>query len=406
MNEYLFHISELLQKKLRGDLTIEEEQELIKWMKGDEDKKALVENLTNESFIREGLEKLERYDLEKNRAYLHQILLERIAKDSTSANPPISISRRNRVWRTIAIAASIIGFVVMTRFLFLQGDTGTDSMNPPVLVSNDVLAPDKSRAQLKLADGSIVLLDSAGAGTLAKEAGTVIVKTADGRISYQSSSEVSKRELIYNTLNNPKGSKVVDMMLADGSRVWLNAGSSISFPVNFIGAERRVKITGEAYFEVAKDPMKPFIVSSSGMDVRVLGTHFNINSYEDEDELKTTLLEGSVRIEKGGESTVLIPGEQAKLTKDGTIRLDKQANIEEVMAWKNGSFYFDGADIQTIVRQVGRWYDVEVEFEGKIPEGHYRGRPSRNISLSQMLKVIEYSGVKFKVEGKKLIIME
>ena len=185
----------------------------------------------------------------------------------------------------------------------------------------------------------------------------------------------------------------------------MNAASSIRFPASFTGSERKVEITGEAYFEVAKNPAMPFTVAVNGMNVEVLGTHFNINSYTDEAAIKTTLLEGAVKVTKGSAMAILSPGQQAQLTSNGQIGVNKNIDVDEVMAWKNGKFQFgDKVDIGTIMRQIARWYDVDVEYKGVFTK-HFGGSISREVNISQVLKVLETTGdVKYKVEGRKVIV--
>jgi len=237
-----------------------------------------------------------------------------------------------------------------------------------------------------------------------------VKKLGDGQIVYAWTSLSASILASYNTLTNPKGSKVIDITLSDGSRVWLNAGSSITYPIAFAGNERKITMNGEAYFEVTHNPEMPFKVCKGDMEVAVLGTHFNVNAFDDEASVRVTLLEGSIKASingstgPGGQSTILKPGEQAQIA--AGINVVRGIDIEEVMAWKNGNFYFNGADIQTIMRQVARWYDVEVVYEGGLPTGHYNGKPSRALTVSEMLKVVEYSGVKIRIDGRKIIVMK
>ena len=203
------------------------------------------------------------------------------------------------------------------------------------------------------------------------------------------------------------------MVLADGSKVWLNAASSLRFPATFTGSERKVELTGEGYFEVAKNAAMPFKVDVAGKgEVEVLGTHFNINAYEDEATINTTLLEGKIKLTAtdsrlpAHDSWLLSPGQQAQLSANGGISLNRNPDTEEVMAWKNGKFHFgEAADIQTIMRQIARWYDVQVEYKGKVTE-HIGGTISRNVNVSKVLEMLEMTGtVNFWVNGKKVTVM-
>jgi transmembrane sensor len=211
-------------------------------------------------------------------------------------------------------------------------------------------------------------------------------------------------EVVYNTISTPRGGQY-QLMLADGSKVWLNAASSLRFPASFVGKERKVELLGEAYFEVAKNAKMPFKVKVNGMEVEVLGTHFNINSYENESTIRTTLLEGSVKINKNNSSSLLKPGQQAQMNKAGEIKIINDADVEEAIAWKEGKFQFDRADIHDIMRQLTRWYDVDVEYKGTV-SSHFGGTISRDVNLSQVLNMLHLTGeVKFQVEDRKVVVM-
>jgi ferric-dicitrate binding protein FerR (iron transport regulator) len=240
-----------------------------------------------------------------------------------------------------------------------------------------------------------------GGGTLAVQNEVQVMKTAEGKVVYTGAT--TKGELVYNTLFNPRGSKVVDMQLSDGSHVWLNAGSSLTYPVAFVGNERKVTIKGEAYFEVAHDDSKPFVVSKDDVSVTVLGTHFNVNAYDDEDALKVTLLEGSVRVASNGNLKVIKPGEQA-IAASGKLQVASDVDLNEVMAWKNGIFKFKDATIESVMRQIARWYDVEVSYEGKVTN-HFIATIPRNVSAANAFKILEQTGgVNFKIEGNKVMV--
>lgn len=304
-------------------------------------------------------------------------------------------------WRTIA-AASIILFIGLGGWYLLSNKNDQQQQAVKETVSNDIKPPQENRATITLTNGQTVYLDSAAIGSLADQGSVKLVKLANGKIAYHNVSNETVKEQVYNTLTNPKGSRVVDMTLADGSRVWLNAGSSITYPVMFAGNERTVVITGEAYFEVAHDKLKPFKVSKSDMQVEVLGTHFNVNAYDDEKNIKVTLLEGAVRLKTNGDSKILKPGEQALVS--GNISILESVDMEAVMAWKDGRFKFSSVDIETIMRQVARWYDIDIEYHGKV-EGTLSGGLARNVNASQLFYVLELTDkVKFEIEGRKVIV--
>ncbi|MBS1736784.1 MAG: FecR domain-containing protein [Bacteroidetes bacterium] len=282
---------------------------------------------------------------------------------------------------------------------------------PPIAkatMPNDILAPTNSRAMITLADGSQVFLDSLNNGAVATQGNVQLVKLANGQIAYNPTSQITdhRSPITYNTLTNPRGSKVIDMKLSDGTHIWLNAGSSITYPVAFAGNERKVTLSGEGYFEVAHDASKPFHVEVEKMDVQVLGTHFNVNAYQDEEEIKTTLIQGSVKIVSGKNSKTIKPGEQASVMhgKASEIKI-APADVEEAIAWKNGFFHFNKSDLQEVMRQLSRWYNVEVEYQGDIPKREFGGEIQRNLKLSQVLILLAKSSVNFKIEGNKLIVM-
>ncbi|MBX2922873.1 MAG: FecR domain-containing protein [Chitinophagaceae bacterium] len=307
------------------------------------------------------------------------------------------------------VAASIILMVGAGCYFFSLNKAKEQTEIVSVPVPQDIAPPAANRAMITLANGHKVFLDSMANGSIAVQGNIKIVKDADGKLSYQASAKGEGQEEIYNTLYNPRGSKVIDIALADGSHVWLNAGSSLTYPVAFVGKERKVSITGEAYFEVTRNAARPFIVDRGKMSVRVLGTHFNVNAYDDETDIRVTLLEGSVKVSgtRNTASSIIKPGEQAVFSqaKGGAqIRVSDDVDVDEVMAWKNGKFQFgEKTDIQTIMRQISRWYDVEVEYKGNVT-GLIGGSISRSANVSSVLEMLEKTGeVKFKIEGKKII---
>lgn len=305
-------------------------------------------------------------------------------------------------WIRYAAAIVIIaGLAVFIRNLRPEDNkiTGIQSTAP----AQDILAPGSSNAVITLADGRQIVLDDANNGTLAQQGNVVVEKTSDGQISYTGSSD----KILYNTLFNPRGSKVVNLMLSDGTRVWLNSESSLRYPTSFVGEERVVEITGEAYFEVTHRPKEAFIVRqlSNNAQIRVLGTDFNINAYDDEASMKVTLLNGSVDVLKGDRHNLLKPGEQAEL-EDDIVKVVKDVDIDEVMSWKNGRFQFgEKADIAVIMRQISRWYNIEVKYDGSVNQ-QFWGSISRNENVSTVLKMLEATGsVKFKIEGRIVTVM-
>ncbi len=308
--------------------------------------------------------------------------------------------RRFIPWKRYAIAASAVFAIGIISYFFLfNKDKNPEVVTISKTLSHDIIAPSATKAMITLADGTQVALDNVTSGTLTKQANVNVIKTEDGKIIYTGSAS----EMIYNTLTNPRGSKVIDITLADGSHVWLNAGSSVTYPVAFVGNERKVTITGEAYFEVSRHPTKKFFVQANGSTTEVLGTHFNVNSYSNEADVKVTLLEGAVKVTKQNVSGVLKPGQQAQIT--DKINVVSDVDIETVIAWKNGLTKFKSADIKSIMRQVERWYNVDVVFEGNMPDRTFTGGVSRDAKLSELLRILEVSNIHFRLNGQKLVVM-
>jgi len=409
MNEDQLKLRQLFEQLTNNEITREEFDELFVLINnsGQEEnvKSALMAGLENEQ-LRETIGQ------ERLNTVLRGIL--------SAAHPPDLYAeapvRRMVFGRRLAAAAAILLLIGAGVWFGLLRTRSTDVAKTEQTgkreLKNDV-APGTNKAILTLADNSTVVLDSAHTGKVAQQGGTTVNNSISGQLAYDTKNE-KPTNVLYNTLTTPRGGQY-QLVLPDGSKVWLNAASSIRYPTAFAGDERKVEITGEAYFEVAKDAKKPFRVhfTSAGREgaVEVLGTHFNVNAYDDEPTIKTTLLEGSVKVTKDAASAILRPGQQASVSPStgegrGEAISVQTADVDQAVAWKNGRFYFENADIKTIMRQVSRWYDVEVVYEGKIPAGHFRGKPAMNLTAAQMLKIVEYSGVKFRIEGKKIIISE
>ncbi|HEY5968542.1 MAG TPA: FecR domain-containing protein [Chitinophagaceae bacterium] len=377
-----------------SEWTAKEMQWLLAYLENSDD--AELKQLMQKHFL-ENIENSEGINSDASRKLLKAIH-DKIGSESKSKK------RRIIPLRRLAIAASVVGILLISVFLL------TDKVGKKEIVkseidqqrfTNDVL-PGGDKATLTLADGSTIVLDDAQNGTLAQQGNSKIIKL-DGKLSYDPTNKNS-REIVYNTISTPKGGQY-QLELPDGSQVWLNATSSIHFPTSFIGNERKIEITGEAYFEIARDPNAPFIVKINNAEVQVLGTHFNVNAYSDEDNVKTTLLEGSVKFVNNGNVNILKPGQQSQLTKEGTTKVVSNVDVDKVVAWKNGMFDFEQAGIETVMRQLSRWYDVEIEYKGKTDD-LFIAEMRRNIKLSDALRALELTGkVKFDIQGKKIIVM-
>lgn len=325
--------------------------------------------------------------------------IEKIKNSEMEENEEGGKVRRMFNWRKIAVAASVILLLGIGSYFLFFNKTGKQDSMVNAELAKDVEAPKTTKAVITLADGSVVALDSVTSGTLATQGNVRVTKTTDGKIIYSGNAN----EVVYNTLTNPRGSKVIDMTLADGSRVWLNSGSSVTYPVAFVSNERKVSITGEAYFEIAHDASRPFKVNKGETDITVLGTHFNVNAYDDEQNIKVTLLEGSVKVSKGSINDILKPGQQAQINND--VKVVDDVDLEQVMAWKNGRFIFNGSDIESVMRQVARWYDMEVEYKGDLTKEEFVGVISQNVNISQILEMLEKTrAVSFEIIGRKIIV--
>lgn len=269
-------------------------------------------------------------------------------------------------------------------------------------IARDVAAPQTSKAFITLDNGRKVGLDSIINGSIVLDNNLKIVKLNTGAFTYQNAG-VTGAVVQYNTLENPKGSKVINLILADGTKVWLNAGSAITYPVVFSGSARKVSVTGEAYFEVAHVAAKQFIVTRGSVEILVLGTHFNVNAFEDDDDqIKVTLLEGAVQVKNAGKTGFLKPGQQARI--NDRIKVVDDINIEMVMAWKNGYFHFENASLQSVLKQISRWYDIEVIYEGNNKDRQFVGEMERVLSLSEVLKILAMNRIAFEIHDRKLFI--
>jgi ferric-dicitrate binding protein FerR (iron transport regulator) len=266
--------------------------------------------------------------------------------------------------------------------------------------------PGGNKALLILANGSTVTLDSAKDGVLATQGDTKVEKLAGGKLAYATEGRTgdgTAPAVLYNTVRTPNGGQY-QVTLPDGSRVWLNAATSLRFPTTFAGADRTVELNGEAYFEVAPLKDHPFQVKVGHMTVNVLGTHFNVMAYGDEESIRTTLLSGAVRIEGGNSPKRLEPGQEARLNPLTMNMVVAEADTDQAVAWKNGLFQFDGAGLKEVMRQVARWYDVDIQYEGTV-ERHFSGYIARSAPLTEVLHMLERAGkTQFTLEGRTVTV--
>lgn len=306
-------------------------------------------------------------------------------------------------WQRWAAAALLL-IAATSAWLLVTRTKKVDKL-PRVVTENikkDV-SPGGTKAMLTLANGNVIALDSSLKGTLAKQ-GDVNLHVSPGMLKYDQNRQTSANSIAYNILKTPKGGQY-QLELPDGSKVWLNAASSLKFPTAFMGKERRVELSGEAYFEVARNASQPFFVSVNNASIAVLGTSFNVMAYADEAAMRTTLLEGAVKVSQANASSLLKPGEQSLLEPNGKMEVIEKADVSLAVAWKNGLTSFKSADIKTIMRQVERWYDVEVVYSGAIPARSFTGDIPRDANLSELLRLLEISRIHFKMEQRRLIVM-
>lgn len=378
----------LLRQYINESATKEEKEELAAIIARDgqagevvERLQAMIDSMQYPEWKSDHLEEL-----------VHNVLL---SDKMENVRPRGSRVRFLSIRRTIA-AAAILAAIATGVYFWLQR-----AQKPGITqTSLQDVVPGTNKAILTLADGSTVSLNSAGHRVI--QQGNTTVQQQGGMLQYDVQGIEST--VSYNTLTTPKGGQY-RVQLPDGTIAWLNAASGLKYPVNFPArSERRVELTGEAYFEVARDRTRPFIVSSEGQEVRVLGTHFNINAYRDEPTTRTTLFEGSVEVGAiAGSARTLVPGQQAELT--GKTITVKTADSEAALAWKNGDFIFN-ADIKEIMRQIARWYDVEVTYQGNISNQEFFGTFSRSKDIHEILSALELTKrVHFKVKERRIIVM-
>lgn len=420
--EELERIPNLIAKHLRGQLSAGEGQELQAWVDKTEGNKRFFEQATNEQWLLADLQQFTA--AAPDDTAFHRTLAE---------HPPEAKVVGLRPWRKyIAVAASVSILILAGAYLFNR----TQTASPAVAINNaaskaDVL-PGHDGAILTLADGKTVVLDSAAAGTITEQ-GNARVVLDNGKLAYtaQKTAGPSNNTVYYNQLATPRGRKF-RIVLPDGSNVWINAASTLRYPTQFTGSERRVQITGEAYFEIAHNPNNPFFVevglpNNTSAEVMVLGTHFNVMAYSMEDAMKTTLLQGRVAIRtlpKGRTAdatgpasgatgltssdappTMLSPGQQALVAgARQAVTVVDDVDLDQVVAWKNGLLSFSRADIKKLMRSVERWYDIDVVYQGDLPPRTFSGKFSSNARLSELLTILDANSIHYTLNGRVLTV--
>jgi transmembrane sensor len=310
---------------------------------------------------------------------------------------------RPMILRTLSAVAAVFILFIAGYFLVFHKKNGPTKQTAVTKSHHDIEAPKLSKAVITLADGKQIAVDSVTSGIVVQEPNVEVVKNEKGEIVYQVVTAATAT-LRYNTLLNPRGSKVIALTLSDGTRVWLNSESSLKYPTVFSGLTREVEVSGEAYFEVAHSDTKPFIVTKGETKVQVLGTHFNINAFEDEDALRVTLLEGKVKVSDHDNVVTIQPQQQAVMKAHLSLTIDPSPDISEVMAWKNGVFRFKDVTIQDLMRQIARWYDMRVIYDGQ-PSSHFVATIPRDVSAANLFRILEQTGgVHFSIDGNKVTV--
>jgi len=401
-------IKYLLLLVLREEASPAEQAELEAWAAEDPANRELMQDLQDPAKVAEALATLD--SLHRQEAWAK-------VESYADAHRPAAVvtldtdrpGRRKTIFRWTVAAAFLALLGTGAWWVIRNQKVGT-----PAIVATkpaDVPAPTGSRATLTLGSGQQIILDSASSGAVVQQGNAQVVKGVGGQLSYRIEN-VTNHELIYNTLTNPRGSQVVALTLGDGTRVWLNAESSIRYPVVFTGSDRTVEMTGEAYFEVAKNARQPFSVEEKGMTIAVLGTRFNVNGYDDEPFSKTTLVEGKIKVDYEKVGALLEPGTQAAVFRGPNpgnqipaIKVGP-ADVARALSWKNGLFAFSDADLPTVMRQLSRWYNVDVKYEGEIPKDKYQfnGKIGKTLTLDQVLKILTKTQVHYSIEGNQLTI--
>lgn len=388
-------VNQLLELYFLGEISPQEKILLAKWIEQPENEEELSRLL---------FEKWERFETNnaipsgQSDEMLSMILAKAKEIEHVQSVKPGLLKRME--WKKYAVAASILFLIIAS--VWYWNSSIVNKEGTPDVASKDIDAPTSTKAMITLANGTKIYLDSISNGTLLIDDGVKVIKHADGKISYQTTNGEELKDLKYNTLTNPKGSRPIDLILSDGSHVWLNSASSLTYPTRFMGNERKISITGEAYIEVTHNSKMPFYVTKAGMTVEVIGTKFNINAYDDEDDIKVTLLQGSVKVSDGISNKIIKPGQQA-LVASG-IKVLSNVNIDAVMAWQKEQFVFNGLDAKTLMRQVARWYNVDVVFERDISSVKLGGSVSRDISLSTLIAALKKYNIHCKISGDKIIV--
>ncbi|MDB5156475.1 MAG: hypothetical protein JWR50_1182 [Mucilaginibacter sp.] len=375
-------LQELASKWLNKTITADEKKEFARWYNSDQDHDVKIppEFAENEEILEDRI----------------LFKIESVIKNNNNRTSP-------KIW--LSVAASLLLLAGVSTYYFTHNRYVKPNEIAHQNTTNDDIKPGGNKAILTLANGSKINLSDVKNGVLTNQGKTLLKKDQEGQITYQASAKAEDQSLIYNTITVPKGGQF-QIALSDSTKVWLNSASSVTFPVAFSKTERKITITGEVYLEVAKNKHLPFRVAAGKQVIEVLGTHFNINAYTDEPSIKTTLIEGSVKVTANDKTVILKPNQQADVLNNNTGDIKvSAADIENVLAWKNGAFQFDNTEMPAIMREISRWYDVQIKYEGQSPQRNFTGSISRNVNLSELLNMLKYTGVDFKTEGHTITVI-
>lgn len=390
-----FRIGKLINLYLKQELTAQQQEELQQWVHESPANEELFRELTCEDTQAAELAKLEQYSDDATQ----QQVLARILQSGKKRRGAV------RLWPYVA-AASIALLLIATAIIILTGRRQHIQPAGSSLVQQDV-PPGGNKAVLTLSNGRKIILDSNANGLLAQQGNMQVINLSGGQLAYQgnNNSNPATEEASFNTLTTPRGGQY-EVTLPDGSKVWLNAASSLRYPTSFFGKQRRVTLSGEAYFAVVHNSSKPFIVTVNGTDIKDVGTEFNVKAYDDGQEgIMATVVKGAVSVSDNKNGVLLTAGNQAQISAGSGIKVSPVPDIKKVIAWKNGLFWFDEESITTVMRQIARWYNVDVVYQGNIT-ARFSGSIHRDVNVSVVFKVLEETGgVHFKIEGRRIIVM-
>jgi ferric-dicitrate binding protein FerR (iron transport regulator) len=393
MTETANRIAVLIGKHLKQELSEEESRELNAWLGESGDHREIFEQLTDAEYLERAVrEKYRTRSVDVTREKLNRLI---------ETDGQLTVNRKfHRIWPRLAVAAAVLCLLAVSSVYILRKNKQTGTEVVKAKNEKQDILPGVNKATLTLADGRSIVLDSLNTGQLVQQ-GSTNVSNDNGQLVYSTQSGVAQGEVLWNTLSTGRG-QTYPLILGDGSRITLNSESSISFPVAFAGDLRQVKVTGEVFFQVAHDASKPFEVKARDMMLQVLGTTFNVNAYSDEDAVKATLVEGSIKVRKGIQQKIIKPGQQAQVLAND-IKVT-QVDVNRIIAWKKGFFSFKEDKLSEAMKSIAGWYGVEVIYEGNAANVEITGGIPRSSNISELIKMLAGLDVEARIEGRKLIL--